>query len=111
MANTYHLQNELLKLESMRTNLQKSVLDVNEKAISQAEIEDRAELYKSHDAIIDFINAQTNVINLCIKHVENMHTKEYVKHLQDTINKQRFYIKNLGGNPSNISYIKCEDLC
>lgn len=108
--NLFYLKHELKKLEIMRNDLQKSVLDVNEKAIAEAPVEDRKELYRTHDNIIDFINAQTNCINLCINIMENMYSKEYVNDLKDTINKQKYYIRNLGGNNSIISYIKNTDL-
>lgn len=110
MANLYFLKSEIAKLELSRSNLQKMVLDVNEKAIAEAPLEERKELYTSHDAIIDFINAQTNVIDLCISHIQGMYSKEYVADLKDLIAKQKFYIKVLGGNHSLINHILKSDI-
>jgi uncharacterized protein YqgQ len=111
MNQIFYLKDKLSRLEMMRDNLQKTVLDANEKAISEAPIEDRKELYKTHDLIIDFINEQTNMINLTVNTIQKMYSKEYVLDLQNTIKKQKFYIQSLGGNNSIISYIKTEDLC
>lgn len=111
MNQIFYLKDKLSRLEMMRDNLQKTVLDANEKAISEAPIEDRKELYKTHDLIIDFINEQTNMINLTVNTIQKMYSKEYVLDLQNTIKNQKFYIQSLGGNNSIISYIKNEDLC
>ena len=106
----YQLKYELQNVEKLRVNLQKLVLDVNEKAIADAPTEERQELYKSHDMIIDFINAQTKLIDMCIYEIHHMYSKNYVQDLQDLIRKQKFYIRSLGGNPSILSYIKENDL-
>jgi hypothetical protein len=111
MNNIYYLNQEILKLETLRVNLQKSVLDVNERAIADADIDERKELYQSHDAIIDFINAQTTVINICVNQIQSMHTNAYVNDLKDLIKKQKYYIQLLGGNPSNLNYILNSDIC
>lgn len=111
MTNIHQLKYELQNLEKLRVNLQKLVLDVNEKAIADSPVEERQELYKSHDMIIDFINAQTRLIDMCVYQIQTMYSKQYVSDLQDLIKKQKFYIQNLGGNPSILSYITANDLC
>jgi uncharacterized protein Yka (UPF0111/DUF47 family) len=90
--------------------LQKNVLDINEQAITQAPKEEREELYKTHDAIVNFINEQTYVIQILSVNITNMYSREYVKDLNNLIQKQRKYIEVLGGNPSNINFIKMQDL-
>jgi uncharacterized protein YqgQ len=110
MINTAYLYELLNKLEANRATLQKNVLDVNEAQIYQADYKDRAELFKSHDAIVNYINDQTDIINMLTNEVTKMYSKEYVKDLQTTISKQRYFIKVLGGNPSNINYIKNDDI-
>jgi hypothetical protein len=110
MTNIYQLQYELQKLEKMRVDLQKLVLDANESAIADASPGERQELYKSHDMIIDFINAQSSVLRLCIGQIQQMYSKKYVHDLQQLISKQKFYIKQLGGNPSLLNYITENDL-
>jgi hypothetical protein len=110
MAYTPELNTLLINLEEKRKHLQKNILDVNEKQIFEAPKEDREELFKTHDSIIDFINFQTDVINKLTNNIIQCYTKQYVNDLQDTIKKQRYYIKQLGGNPSIISYVKPSDL-
>lgn len=110
MLNTHEIYRLVLDLEQKRENLQKFILDVNEKQIYEAPVEDRAELFKTHDAIINFINFQTDVINNLTNTLVQSYSKAYVKDLQDTISKQRYYIKQLGGNPSNINFTKMQDL-
>jgi hypothetical protein len=110
MRNTNELYALILELEQKREYLQKYVLDVNERQIIEADIQDRKELYKTHDSILNFIDFQTDIINKLINSFVKSYSKEYVKDLTDTITKQRYYIKQLGGNPSNISYVKLTDL-
>lgn len=110
MLNTHELYTLVLDLEKRRENLQKFILDVNERQIFEANKEDRAELFRTHDAIVNFINFQTDVINTLTNNVVQSYSKSYVKDLQDTITKQRYYIKQLGGNPSNLNFVKLKDL-
>ena len=111
MKNIHYLNQEIIKLETARVNLQKNVLDVNERAIADADIDERKELYESHDAIINFINAQTLIINHCVYQIQTMHTDAYVNDLKNLIKKQKYYIELLGGNPSNLNYILNSDIC
>lgn len=110
MLNTHEIYSLILDLEQRRERLQKFVLDVNERQIFEAPIEDRAELFKTHDNIINFINFQTEIVNRLTNTLVQSYSKEYVKDLQDTITKQRYYIKQLGGNPSNLNFVKLKDL-
>lgn len=110
MLSTTYLIEQLNLLEAKREQLEKNVLNVNEKQIYQADKADQAELFKAHDAIVDLINYQTDIINIFCNEFTKTYSKEYVQDLQNTISKQRYYIKNLGGNPSNINFIKMEDL-
>jgi hypothetical protein len=110
MLSISYLVEQLDKIELKRIDLQKNVLDVNEREIYKADKKEQAELFKSHDAIIDFINYQSEIIGTLVNEFTKTYSKEYVKDLQDTIAKQRYYIKDLGGNPSNINFIKMQDL-
>jgi hypothetical protein len=110
MQNTHIIYSLVLDCEKRREELQKFVLDVNERQILEAPKEDRDELYKTHDAIINFINIQTSVINQLTSKIVKSYSKEYVNDLQNTISKQRYYIKQLGGNPSIINYTTLNDI-
>jgi hypothetical protein len=110
MLNTHEIYQLVLDLEQRRENLQKYILDVNERQIFEAPKEDRAELFKTHDAILNFINFQTDVINILTNNLVQSYSKAYVKDLQNTITKQSFYIKQLGGNPSNLNFVTLKDL-
>ena len=110
MVNNSEIYTIILKLEAKRDQLQREVLDVNEAQILQADYKDRAELFKSHNAIIDVINMQTETIDLLVNELIKSYSKEYVQDLQNTIKKFRAYVKDLGGNPSVINFIKNEDI-
>jgi hypothetical protein len=110
MLSISYLIEQLDKIELKRIELQKNVLDVNEREIYKADIKEQAELFKAHNAIIDFINYQSEIIVLLVNESTKTYSKEYVQDLQNTITKQRYYIKDLGGNPSNINFIKMQDL-
>lgn len=107
--NNYILE-RLQQAETKRKLLEKNVLNENEKAIHAADKEYQKELFFAHDAIVDFINFQTETINILINQNSKLYSKNYVDDLLNLTRKQRAYIIGLGGNPSVLNFITINDL-
>lgn len=83
----------------------------NERAIASLPANEKEQAYKEHDAIVAFINYQTDVINYLLLTLEKRPSKSQYEFNKRHLEQALYYIKQLGGNASNLSYIKPQDLC
>lgn len=88
------------------------IIEPNQKEINQiTDYKERQQLQEAHNKLVLFINQQSDLIDELIKKLATAPDKREVQYLQKYIKHARAYIKNLGGNPSVLNYIKDQDIC
>ena len=109
---THNEINYLLKKHAQAYNeIFDSVIKPNQSEINN--ITDRREreaLQAQLNKYTNYINKQSELIELFAQVLAEAPTKSEYKYLQNYAKQARAYIRNLGGNPSIISYIKNTDL-
>jgi sensor domain CHASE-containing protein len=108
--NTYLIQNIINKHNTSYSNFWNEILDENQKQIdSTIDYNDRQILQATQNKIITFINEQSNMIEVLCKQLASSPTVEQVNYLKRYNSAAKAYIRNLGGNPSNLTFIKESD--
>jgi len=104
--------NEIINnLSIKQDNIFKNFIYPNERAIATLPAEQQKPAYTEHDAIVGFINYQTDVINYLLLQLEKRPTQSQYEFKKRHLKQALYYIEKLGGNPSILSYIKSSDLC
>ena len=81
----------------------------NEKAITSLPHNEQEMAYKEHDAIVGFINYQTDIINYLLLTLEKRPTQAQYEFNKRHLKQALYYIEQLGGNANVLSYIKPSD--
>jgi len=99
------------RLASKQNDVFNNFIYPNEKAIASLPAENQQIAYKEHDAIVEFINYQTDVINYLLLQLEKRPTVSQYEFKKRHLEQALYYIEKLGGNSSILSYVKASDLC
>ena len=75
------------------------------------DFKDRQILQATQNKIIAYVNEQSEAIEYLLKQLAKAPTVEQINYYKRYCNEARFYIKNLGGNPSNLNFIMNKDIC
>lgn len=81
----------------------------NEKYINSLPAENQEQAYKEHDAIVGFINYQTDVINYLLLQLDKRPTAAQYEFRKRHLEQALYYIKQLGGDSSILNYVKNSD--
>jgi hypothetical protein len=88
------------------------VLEPNQSEINNiTDFEDRKQLQQTQNKICSFVNYQSDLIESLLSELEKRPTKQQLTFYINLANDAKKYIMVLGGNPSNLNYIKPTDLC
>jgi hypothetical protein len=86
------------------------ILEPNQSEINNiTDFDERKQLQQTQNKIASFINYQSDIIESLIKEIEKRPTQDQLEFYKNLANDAKKYIKVLGGNPSNLSYIKNTD--
>lgn len=88
------------------------VLEPNQREINNiTDYKERQTLQATHDKIAQYVNEQSDLIEYLIRHLAKAPTVSELEYYKRYARQARYYIKNLGGNPSTLNYINDSDLC
>ena len=108
--NTYFLENILNKQEKDYNDFWSEILDENQKQInSTTDYKERQVLQDTQNKIVTYVNGQTDLIVYLLKQLAKAPTNEQMNYLKRENKAAKAYIRSLGGNPSNLSFIKESD--
>ena len=108
--NTYLIENILAKQNNNYNSFWNDVLDENQKQINNtSDLNERQILQATQNKIVTYINQQSDLIEYLLKDLAKSPTVEQVNYLKRYNAAAKAYIRNLGGNPSNLSFIKESD--
>jgi hypothetical protein len=86
------------------------ILEPNQSEINNiTDFDERKQLQQTQNKIASFINYQSDIIESLIKEIQKRPTQHQLEFYKNLANDAKNYIKILGGNPSNLSYIKNTD--
>ena len=86
------------------------ILEPNQSEINNiTDFDERKQLQQTQNKIASFINYQSDIIESLIKEIQKRPTRHQLEFYKNLANDAKKYIKVLGGNPSNLSYIKNTD--
>jgi hypothetical protein len=103
-------QKTRLKVDAIYQKFWNDILEPNQKEINNTiDFEERKQLQQTQNKIANFINYQSDIIENLLNELENRPTKSQLEFYKNFANDAKKYIKVLGGNPSNLSYIKNTD--
>jgi len=107
--NTYLIE-ILNKQEKNYNDFWNEVLDENQKQINATnDVNERQILQDSQNKIVTYINQQTDLIIYLTKQLAKATPIEQINYLKRENKAAKAYIRSLGGNPSNLSFIKESD--
>lgn len=107
--NTYLIE-IINKTEKSYNDLWNEVLEENQKQINATnDLNERQILQATQNKIVTYINEQTDLILYLTKQLAKAPTVEQMNYLKRENKAAKAYIRSLGGNPSNLSFIKESD--
>jgi len=107
--NTYLIE-ILNKQEKKYNDFWNEILDENQKQINATnDYNERQILQASQNKIVTYINEQTDLIIYLTKQLAKAPSIEQMNYLKRENKAAKAYIRSLGGNPSNLSFIKESD--
>ena len=108
----YQINQILLNQNAKYSEFWSEVMEVNQTNINNTtDFNDRQILQATQDKIARYINQQSEIIEYLLKQLAKAPTHSELEYYKRYAKHARFYIQNLGGNVSNLSYIKDTDLC
>jgi hypothetical protein len=103
-------QKTRLKVDAIYQKFWNDILEPNQKEINNTiDFEERKQLQQTQNKIANFINYQSDIIENLLNELENRPTKSQLEFYKNLATDAKKYIEILGGNPSNLSYIKKSD--
>ena len=110
--NIHELNNILLNHNKQYQNFWTTVMDSNQSEInSTTDYNDRKLLQATQDKIAIYINEQSDLIEFLVKELAKAPQKSELEYYKRYAKQARYYIKNLGGNPSILNHITDADIC
>lgn len=110
--NTYLIETILTKHNESYNKFWREVLEPNQSEINNiTDYKERQILQATQNKIATYINEQSDIIEQLLKQLAKAPTDEQINYYKRYCKQARVYIENLGGNPSNVSYIIDKDLC
>lgn len=110
--NTYLIETIIQKHNISYEKFWREVLELNQTEINNiTDYKERQILQATQNKIIAYINEQSDTIEFLLEKLAKAPSQEQINYYKKYCTQARFYIKNLGGNPSNLNYIKDSDLC
>lgn len=86
------------------------VLEPNQTEINNiTDFDDRKQLQLTQNKICSFVNYQSDIIENLLDELNKRPTLQELEFYKNLANDAKKYIKVLGGNPSNLAYIKTTD--
>lgn len=86
------------------------VLEPNQSEINNiTDFEDRKQLQLTQNKICSFVNYQSDIIENLLSELEKRPTIKQLEFYKNLLTDAKRYIRALGGNPSNLAYIKHSD--
>ena len=109
--NTYLIETIIENQNKIYEKFWREILEPNQTEINNiTDFKERQTLQATQNKIINYINEQSDTIEYLLKKLAKSPTQNELDYYKKYCKQARFYITNLGGNPSNLSYIKDSDL-
>jgi hypothetical protein len=105
--------NEILKSHFAKyTQIWDDVLMPNQAQIfNTTDYKEKQLLQATQDKLAVYINTQSNLVEFLVKELAKAPQKSELDYYKRYAKQARYYIKNLGGNPSILNHITDADLC
>jgi hypothetical protein len=108
--NTYLIEQIIDKQNKNYSTFWHDVIDENQKEINTiTDYKERQILQATQNKIVSYINQQSDLIEYLLKNLAQSYTKEQIEYYKKYNRAAIAYIRNLGGNPSNLNFIKDTD--
>ena len=102
----------LIKHNKEYQNFWTEILEPNQRLINETtDYRERQILQSTQDKIAAYINEQSDLVERLIGLLAVAPDKKEIEYYKRYCKQARYYIKNLGGNPSLLNFIKETDLC
>lgn len=110
--NIHELNLILNKANAKYQKIWTEVLEPNQREINNTtDFKERQILQATQDKIAVYVNEQSELIEYLITQLAKAPTVSELDYYKRYAKQARHYIKNLGGNPSILNFIKDTDLC
>jgi len=108
--NTYLIEQIIEQQNKNYNAFWSDVIIENQKEINTiTDYKERQILQATQNKIVSFINQQSDLIEYLLKNLSQSYTKEQIDFYKKYNRAAKAYIRNLGGNPGNLNFIKESD--